>query len=218
MDSAAVAAAVPYQLRQLEFPTRDKEGPKNERTILSSGCDSHSCLYLTLWFAASTRSCRWCCRRMRAFSRSPRWPWGRSSRPAQSHSSSHRWSRRAFPRTFLSLAGAATSIKNMLVATNILSWQKRCHDKRTFVETKHVFCHNKSMLVATTLLLWQNYVCCDKRFVMTSILLAASAKYTVLVVFLCFLLDVSIGWGKMGRGGGLIVEFGEEPSLTIHPS
>ena len=66
-------------------------------------------------------------------------------------------------------------LPQIFVSANIiLSWQKRCHDKRTFVETKHVFCHNKGMLVATTLLLWQNYVCCDKSFVMTSILFVAT--------------------------------------------
>ena len=54
-----------------------------------------------------------------------------------------------------------------------------CHDKHVFVVTKHVFCHDKSMLAATKLLSQQNYICCDhfccccdKNFVMTSILLS----------------------------------------------
>ena len=47
-----------------------------------------------------------------------------------------------------------------------------CREKHVFVKTKHVFCRDKSMLVTTKRLSRQTRVCCDKRFVVTSMFVA----------------------------------------------
>ena len=55
--------------------------------------------------------------------------------------------RRRFSCSFLSLAGAATSI--IFVATKHLSRQNICRDKHAFVATKDIFCRNKHVFVVT---------------------------------------------------------------------
>ena len=60
----------------------------------------------------------------------------------------------------VSLAGAAISIKKNCDKTHLLSQQKYACCDKTFVVTKHVFCHNKSM---------QTNICCDRSFVLTKI-------------------------------------------------
>ena len=85
-------------------------------------------------------------------------------------------------RTWLALAGAATSI--IFAATNILSWQNH-----VFVTTKDVFCRDKSRLVATKHLLQffcrdkimfaAANICCDKSFVTTKLLSQQAYSYPV---------------------------------------
>ena len=55
-------------------------------------------------------------------------------------------------------------------------WSRRkfCHDKHSFVATKESVCCDRSKLVATNVLSRQKYVCPDKSFVETKIILAAA--------------------------------------------
>ena len=74
--------------------------------------------------------------------------------------------------------GTIVNLHSILATAN--SWGGHeahvCHDK-SFVTTKHVFCHNKSMLVVTKVFSWKNYVvtklvmtdiCCDKHNFVTT--------------------------------------------------
>ena len=57
------------------------------------------------------------------------------------------------------------SQQNIFVMTNIvLSQQKFCHDKHTFVTT---ICHDKNNFVATKVKSWQVYFCRDKRLALS---------------------------------------------------
>ena len=73
--------------------------------------------------------------------------------------------------------------------------QRFCHDKCTFVMTKHVFCHDKNMLVATNILVmtkllsWQTHVCHNKTHLLLRESRLVAAKHVgFLLLLFCFLL------------------------------
>ena len=141
---------------------------------------------------------------------------------------------------FLSLVEAATSIifvatKVSLWQTCLSSWQKyACCDKRfvkkiMFVATKwqtfnksfvatniillrQKFCHDKSMLVVTKPLSQQNYVCCDKTFVTTKMILVAAPANDMFwslisIVLICFArpwLQVPAGAEQCGKQSWIV--------------
>ena len=220
MGSAALVAAVPYQLRQLEFPARDEKVLKTQTNSfwwLSQPqlsvpdlvvCSFHKILQMVLSadesvlkvtkmamgaeFKAGTVTQQFTQMIQVSFSTLS------FIRGGSCHKYQFRCDKYFVPTKICLL-------RQIFVATNIiLSWQKLSW-KRTFVETKHVVCRNKSMSAATKLFvvtkLWlsrekfchdRHTFCRHKRLAATKlILVAAPAKDAVLVVFLCFLLDVS---------------------------
>ena len=64
---------------------------------------------------------------------------------------------------------------NVFVTTKVLWWQAYfCRDKRHVLSWQICVCHNKSKLFVTKVLSQQNYVCCDKSFVATKMMLVAA--------------------------------------------
>ena len=224
MDSAAVAAAVPYQLRQLEFPTRDKEGPKKWKNYsfqwLSQPqlsvpdlmvCSFHKVLQMVLSadesvlkvtkmamgaeFKAGTVTQQFTQMIQASF----------STHIFITGGSCHKYQKYACCDKYLSQQTSFCRDKSVVMTSVLLLRQNLSFVTTRVCWSQQNFCCDKITFAATKVLSWQAYFLSQQKtcFVATKmILVAAFAKYTVLVVFLCFLLDVSIGWGKMGGGGG----------------